>query len=762
MASPKSFTRSFAGGEIAPLLYGRLDLTKYQTGLAKCLNFQVTPQGPVENRAGFEYVIRAKDTATPPVLIPFSYNSEQSFALEFGNGYIRFHTLGGTLLEAAKTITGISVAATAVFTSAAHGFTNGQWVFLSGITGTMSALNGRWGIVIGATAGDFRLQDLFGNDIGTTGLVFGGAGSAARVYEIASPYAAADLYDLHYVQSADVLTITHQTYAVRELRRLGATNWSLTAASFVPTTTTPGIPTLTPGGPGGGNPVNKSYVTTAVAAGTLEESLASPAAATLIDLTVAGNYVDVFPAGVVGSVRYNVYKSVAGVYGYIGQTVGADFLRDNNIQPDMSKTPPLTNTPFATENPRAASYFEQRRCFGGGGTNTQTFWATRSGTESNMTYSIPTQDDDAITARIVAREAQTLRHLVPLTDLLALTSGGVWRLTSSDGGALTGATLSPKPQSYIGASNVQPIVTGESVLYAQDRGSHVREIGYRWDTQSFSASDVSVLAPHLFDFLTIKQFAYGRNPYQTLWAVRSDGVLLGLTHQPEHDVRAWHRHNTAGLFKSVCAVPEGEEDGLYVVAQRTVNGADWYYIERQHSRQFASLSEAFFVDSGATYSGVPATTITAGLWHLEGKSVSVLVDGGVHPNRTVTNGAITLEAPASMVQVGLAYTADLQTLPLALEGAAAFGLGVYKNISEVWLRVYQSSGIHVGPDFDSLMEYPQRSVNDNYGSPPGMVTGTVQMKLTPSWQRDGAVCVRQVAPLPLTIQSMTLEVASGG
>jgi hypothetical protein len=761
MASPKSFTRSFAGGEIAPLLYGRLDLTKYQTGLAKCLNFQITPQGPAENRAGFEYVIRAKDTATPPVLIPFTYNSEQSFALEFGNGYIRFHTLGGTLLETAVAVTGISVASTAVFTAAAHGFTNGQWVFLSGITGTMSALNGRWCIVIGATAGDFRLQDLFGNNIGTTGLVFGGAGSAARVYEIVSPYAAADLYDLHYVQSADVLTITHQGTTVRELRRLGATNWTLTAASFVPTMATPAAPTVTTGGPGGGTPLVHEYVVTAYAQGTLEESLQSASGSATLDLTVAGNFIDVQPAGVAGAVRYGIYKRKNGVYGLIGQSDGT-FLRDNNIDPDMSQTPPLTNAPFAAENPRAVSYFEQRRCFGGGGTNTQTFWTTRSGTESNMTYSIPTQDDDAITARIVAREAQTVRHLVPLTDLLALTSGGVWRLTASDGGAITATSLSAKPQSYIGASNVQPIVTGESVLYAQDRGSHIREIGYRWDTQSFSASDVSVLAPHLFDFLTIKQMAYARNPYQVLWAVRSDGVLLGLTHQPEHDIRAWHQHNTAGLFKSVCAVPEGEEDGVYVVVKRTVQAADWYYIERQHSRQFSAIEDAFFVDSGATYDGAPATSITSGLWHLEGKSVAVLADGGVHPNRTVTNGSITLETAASTVQVGLAYTADLQTLPVAQEGAAAFGLGVYKNVNEVWLRVFQSSGIKAGPDFDSLLEYPQRTVSDNYGSPPGMVTGTVQMKLSPSWQRDGAVCVRQTAPLPLTVQSMTLEVASGG
>jgi hypothetical protein len=415
----------------------------------------------------------------------------------------------------------------------------------------------------------------------------------------------------------------------------------------------------------------------------------------------------------------------------------------------------------ATANPQAVSYFEQRRCFGGSGPNPQHLWATRSGTESNMSYSIPAQDDDAITARIVAREAQTVRHLVPLGDLMALTSSGVWRIAASDGGALTPATFSVKPQSYVGASKVQPVVTSDSVLYAQERGNHVREVTYKWNLQRYTADDMSVLSPHLFDFRTIKQFAFSTTPYQVLWAVRDDGVLLGMTYQPEHEVKAWHQHNTQGSFKSVCAIPEGTEDGIYTIVQRAVQGQNWFYIERLHTRQFAALKDAFFVDSGLTYSGAPTATIS-GLWHLEGQSVSVLTDGGVHPVRTVVGGSITLEAPASTVQVGLGITADAQTLPVTQETAAAFGQGTTKNVNEIWLRLYQSSGIKAGPSFASLREYPQRTAADNYGAPPGMITGIAQFKLDPSWQADGTVCIRQSNPLPLTLVAMTLEAASGG
>lgn len=152
----------------------------------------------------------------------------------------------------------------------------------------------------------------------------------------------------------------------------------------------------------------------------------------------------------------------------------------------------------------------------------------------------------------------------------------------------------------------------------------------------------------------------------------------------------------------------------------------------------------------------------SGLDHLEGATVSILADGAVHPTRVVVDGAITLEYPAAVVKIGLAYTSDLKTLPLALEGAQAAGQGTMKNINKVHLRVSQSSLVKAGPTFDRLREYPARAVTDNYGSPPALRDGELSLSIDPSWNSEGAVCVRQDQPLPLTLTSMTLEVQSGG
>ena len=193
----KTLTRSFAGGELVDELFGRLDLGKYQTGLAKCQNFIVTPQGPIKNRPGFAFVRATKGNARAR-LIPFTYNSSQTLVIEMGIGYFRFHTQGATVLD------------------------------------------------------------------------------SGSPYEVVHTYTEGELFDVHYVQSADVLTLVHPSHPPRELRRLGATNWTLSDIDFEPTIATPGAPSVSATDDGTGTNSDHTYVTTAIKGDTLEESLASP------------------------------------------------------------------------------------------------------------------------------------------------------------------------------------------------------------------------------------------------------------------------------------------------------------------------------------------------------------------------------------------------------------------------------------------------------------------------------------------------------
>ena len=108
MPNVRNLSRSFAAGEITPELYGRVDLDQFLTGLALCRNFVTLPRGPAANRAGTLYVLETKYSPKRSRMIPFSYSATQTMALEFGDKYIRFHTLGQTLVENGVAITAIT------------------------------------------------------------------------------------------------------------------------------------------------------------------------------------------------------------------------------------------------------------------------------------------------------------------------------------------------------------------------------------------------------------------------------------------------------------------------------------------------------------------------------------------------------------------------------------------------------------------------------------------------------------------------------
>jgi hypothetical protein len=933
------------------------------------------PQGPAENRPGTAFVRAVKNSAKRTRLIPFTYSTTQTMVLELGDGYIRFHTQGATLLVGApsafsttKTITAVNTA-TETVTSNAHGYANGTPIQIAATTtipAGLSALTTYY--VVGATTNTFQFSLTVGgaaiditsagagtittNQVYSLGDLVSSGGSnyycilastgnlpsnatywypiPSAAYEIPTPYAEADLFDLHYVQSADVLTIVHPNYAPRELRRLGATTWTLSTISFVSPIPAPAAPTvaavrgigvnisgITQANPAVitvvaahqfqlGDPINISgvvgmtqingwytvsditpstelklhvyatgvdvdstaygayasggtvqygnqtndltnfYKLTSIATNGFDESVASVAGSVANNLSVSGASNNLSWVAVPGALRYNVYKQQSGLYGYIGQTEGTTF-NDNNIAPDMGITPPIVDPVFASAGnyPQAVSYFEQRRVFAGTTNEPQSMWMTRSGTESDMSYSLPVKDDDRINFRVAAREANTIRHVIPLTQLILLTSAAEWRVSPINSDAITPTTVSVRPQSYVGASNVQPEIINNSMVYCAARGGHVRELGYSWQSNGFITGDLSIRAAHLFDNFNIVDMCYAKSPQPLLWFVSTTGKLLGLTYVPEQQIGAWHQHDTDGVFESCTVVAEGNEDSLYVIVRRTINGNSVRYVERMATRQVNLLKDCFFVDAGSTFNGTNLTamtvtvtggtswgpdevlTITAssnlfvwpgttdvgdaivltdstgasyrlkilatssptvatakvdkvipvalratptvvwafardtvsGLSHLEGKTVSILADGAVMPQVVVTGGVAVLERASVVVHVGLPYQSDLQTLPVSLN-IDAFAQGRVKNVNQSWIRVFQSSGIFVGPDANKLTEVKQRTT-EPYGSPPALKSDEVSVAMTPTWAQSGQIYIRQSDPLPLTIVGITTEIVVG-
>lgn len=765
----KPVLRSFAGGEIAEELFGRIDLDKFQSGVAMARDFLVLPHGPLQARPGFEYVLETKDSTRASRIIAFTWSVEQTAFIELGHLYARFHVEGATLLDAsaALVVTGVTAANPAVVTYTGTDPANGTWMYLADIVG-MTELNGRFVKVTNVNAGanTFEAYGIEGDPVDSRDYVaYASGGTVTPVYEVATTFSEDMLFDLRYTQSADVMTFTHNESLVYELRRLGAANWQFSTADYGPVTDVPTVVTAVNTGAGA---VDYTYAVTALGAETFEESLGSTPDTCTNDLTVTGQYNTITWVAPVATpaVGFNVYKYKGDTGGYVGR-VSASTLSfiDDNIVPDMSKAPPEMVAPFggAGDYPTCVTYFGQRRCFAATDNRPQNVWMTRAGTEGNFWQNVPLQDDDAIIFGIKGTQQNRITHLVPMTDLVALTAGGVYVIRAADGTVLTPSSVDPVSISSVGASKVRPALADVACLYVQAQGAHVREIlqGSSNNSQAgYTNNDISLLAPHLFDGYSINDQAFANTSTLPVdWVVRDDGVLLGMTYVPSQNVRAWHQHTTQGVFESVACAPEGAEFALYAIVRREINGRSVRYVERLHERAYAAIEDVFAVDSGVAYSGPPEDTFYA--WHLKGEAVVGLADGAVVSAEVDQQGTVVLDRTASKVCLGLAYTPRMETLPVSLVASSGFGQGSVKAVNKAHVRVKASGGFFVGPKNGRMAETRWRTT-ETYDAPPSLRSGYTGVVLDPLWSTDAAVAIEQRTPLPLEILSMVLEVVEGG
>jgi hypothetical protein len=378
-----------------------------------------------------------------------------------------------------------------------------------------------------------------------------------------------------------------------------------------------------------------------------------------------------------------------------------------------------------------------------------------------MNYSVPSQDSDALRFAIAAQRSNSIRHLIPGTDLLLLTGSTEWRITNLSGGAITASTLAITPQAQNGTTDVPPVQVNNFVIYPSSQGGHLRELSYQWQSAGYLSNDLCLLAKHLFDYGAIVDLCFSRSPTPIVWAINKKGRLLGLTYVPEQQVAAWHRHDTInGLFESCVTITEGNQDALYVIVKRVINGATVRYIEVLNNRFFATPATAFFVDSGITWTGAPATVFT-GLDWLEGQTVSILGDGAVMPQQVVKGGAITLPFAVSTAQIGLPITADLVTPPVVAAQDATLGQSRVKSINKIWVRIYNSGVFSAGPNATHLTPIKGRHY-EAPGTAPALITDEIPLFVLPSYNQSGGIMLRQSDPLPLTVVDITVEAAFGG
>ena len=656
MARSSPAFSAFTAGEISPRLEARITLEKYREGLSELTNMVVLPHGGVTRRPGTEFLGEVKNSAVKTRLIPFQFKTSDTYILEFGNQTMRVYRNGLQVLTGAdKTITGITQADPGVITSNSHGFSNGDEIFVYDIGG-MVELNGRNYKVANATTNTFTLTDLFGNDIDTTSFTaYTSGGSAEEIYEVATPYAEADLFEINFAQSADVMYLVHPSYAIRTLSRTANNNWTFATASIT------------------GSP-----------------------------------------------------------------------------------TPPL-NT--ATDNyPSVVTFFEQRLVFAATNNNPQTLWFSKNGEYLNFT--LGTADNDALSYKIASNEVNAIRYLSATRVLTIGTSGGEYVLTATSDGPVTPTTTVIRKYSNYGTALAQPVQVADVTLFLQRGGRKVREFRYVGDVNlaGYQAPDMTILAEHI-TVGGLTQFSHQQEPDSVVWALRADGTLLGMTYRREEDVIAWHKHVIGGEFdggqavvESIATLPtDTGEDELYMVVKRTISGATKRYIEQMRRFDFGgTTSGAFFVDSGLRYEG-SSTSSLAGLYHLEGETVSVMVNGATHPDEVVATGAINLDFGATVAVAGYPYTSSMQTLRIESGSVDGTSQGKPKRIHAITLRLHETVGIEVGNSAGELDRIPFRDSSMAMDQAVPLFTGDKEIEFPGGYEDDDRIYVRQTQPLPMTV-----------
>lgn len=856
---------SLTGGELAPALHARVDLERYSTSLKLCRNWQVNPYGGIFKRNGTKYVCTSKTKGDQIRLLPFSFSTDQSYTLEFGDEYVRFIKEGAQITYSNRTAW-----------AAGCDYAVGDYV-KSGTTAYRC-------ITAHTSVGSF-----------SAGSNWKALGTIGAVAEIVSPWDKNDLALLKITQANDIMAVTHPDYPPYEVRRYDHDDWEVVERSIaggpfqelntdetitIASSSSSGTVTLTStsniftvdnigkylymeiGNYGSSWDVGKTVIRGQVlryaskyyravdsgVTGTIPPTHFSGVAddgkmrweylhegsgickITSVGTTTAtATVIETLP---IGGVTSAIYRSDNDFYFTPGEVINpgmtptfdvktvfdsdhglndgdtvkvcftfifAGYTRDFEavftVKYIDSKTVEFVNWVWDVHNsrerivgdpkieilrsegvnpthkwawqewdetrgyPSCATYFQQRLVFAGTDYGPQTVWASRT---DDFVHFLPSglqvYDDDALAIPMAlsgfyGAQTNRIRHLIPLDRLLTLSSAGAASIGNTLHEPLTPDNHPVEHVSFYGASELQPLGIGDSILYQQDKGRGLRDLTYNDASMRYGGQDLTVMASHLFEGHTITEWCYQDVPNKTVWCVRDDGVLLGMTYLKEQQVIAWHQHDLTGLVESVCCVSEDTENALYL----SVNRSGVRHINRLTLPETSAIGDQFYVDSGMTFaSAYPETDFT--IAHLPSTEIAVLADGVEITGITTDssgNFSIPSENAAVLVQAGLPIQSDGETLSPVLSLNGESTMSKKKVIPSVTFMVKDSSSFKAGPDSSELVDIFDQTAGT-------LETGLFDVSVSSQWKQNGTVYFRHTSPLPCFIQAIIPNISIGG
>lgn len=764
---------SFAAGELSPALYARVDIEKYHSGAALMRNWFVDYRGGASTRPGTQFIGQCLPVAGQPRLIPFVVSTIAAYVLEFGDHYVRFIADGAFVIDPATSVPLVVTTPYAV-------------ADLPLLKYTQSA------DVLTLTHSSYPIYNLTRIDATTFSLVEDVIGPVLGTPNIASVIqrnGLANKYTYGYVVTAidgsgGESLPSIPGYVSGDILNQNAGTLNVVTFAEIIGATSYRVYKTGPTASGSGN--------TSTPVGTFFGFIGETATITFVDNNIGPDlsqtpptFQDPFSPGQLAEVQtvpgsgytqpvfnlafscdgtpptgYGIADATSGVFaGAVITTPGKNNTFCNITDSDANTT--VYTAVLGQQSgtyPACVGYFQQRRAFGGTDNFPESLVFSQPGEYDNFNTSPISQASDAITVSLASRQVNAIKSMTAMsTGLIVLTTGGGFLVSGgSSEGAFTPSSVTAFPQASSGCNDLPPLVINYDVLYAQNRGAVVRDLAFNFYVQSYTGTDRSVLASHLFTGHQLLEWTYAEEPFRQIPLIREDGVLLSFTYVPEQEIFAWTHYDTTGAFRSVTSIPEGQINAVYVIVERTIQGASRFYIERFASGLYTSALDAWCLDCALAYDDTPVTVVS-GLSHLEGQAVTAVADGMPVYNLTVTAGSVTLPYPASKIIVGLGFTCQLQTLKIDLGEPTV--QGSRKLIPAVTARVNNTLGLKVGRTLANVTQ-----MKELLPSPAAMtVLKSVDARtiIDSAWEKQGQVCFQQDAPWPATILGVIPEVTRG-
>lgn len=704
---------NFTAGEISPKVRGRVDIARYQNGAEALENMVVDIYGGAERAPGTEYVAPTAHADKAGRLLPFTFNRGAAYTLEMGDKLMRVFRAGA-----------------------------GQ-ILVDGVP-----------------------------------------------YEIETPYTDIEVSELRYAQVRDTMFIAHPSHPIHVLRRLAEDAWLITPAPFsvLPFAETghtfdTATLTLSNATVGAGRTATTSaaaflasdvgrriaYLTglavvTAVSSATVATvEITSPFA----DVSVAaGQWIleDSPQTQLTPSIKGTVGQAITLTLAAAGWRTGADVDRFVEINRGLVQIKAVTSATVATGvvkadldsataaqagawtlqasawggingYPSAVTFNEQRLVAGGTVKYPNGIWGSRTGLYYDFT--IGDKDTDAYFYALDG-EGNAIEHLASVRALMSLTLGGEWTLVGGVEKPLTPTNVRAKDGSVYGTAKARPVRVGDELMFVQRSGRKVRAMGYSLERDSYAAPNLTTLAEHITES-GVKEMAFQQEPASLLWCVLNDGRMATLTIDRDEGVTAWCPHTTDGHYESVCCVPAGEADEVWVIVRREVGGQAVRYVER--------LNAGFRVHSGIVGASEEGAATWGGLDHLEGKSVTVLADDVPQGNFVVTDGTITIPRNAFKIQAGLVAIPRIKLLRPEIQTQTGTAQSNKMRAHKYSLLVLNTSGAMVNSQRVSFRQFGSELLD----KPPPIFSG---WKSVGEWGWDDGemeVEITQPDPLPFHV-----------